>query len=98
MLHAWAGVPGAYAEQAAAPAASLVKLPDGKIVAFDAVCTHAGCTVEWDPGYALLVCPCHGAAFDPAHDAQVVAGPTDLPLTPIPIHVDTASGRISVNA
>ncbi|MGZ8514964.1 MAG: TQO small subunit DoxD, partial [Candidatus Limnocylindrales bacterium] len=44
----------------------LVKLADGKIVAFDAVCTHAGCTVEWDPSYDLLVCPCHGAAFDPA--------------------------------
>jgi len=27
----------------------LVKLADGRIVAFDAVCTHAGCTVEWDP-------------------------------------------------
>jgi thiosulfate dehydrogenase [quinone] large subunit len=76
----------------------LVKLADGKIVAFDAVCTHAGCTVEWDPSYDLLVCPCHGAAFDPAHDAQVVAGPTNTPLAPIPIHVDTASGRITVNA
>ena len=48
-----------------------MKLSDGSIVAFDAVCTHAGCTVEWDPGYDLLVCPCHGAAFDPAHGAQV---------------------------
>ncbi len=76
----------------------LVKLADGSIVAFDAVCTHAGCTVEFDPSYDLLVCPCHGAAFDPAHDAQVVAGPTNQPLTPIPIHVDTASGRITVNA
>jgi thiosulfate dehydrogenase [quinone] large subunit len=76
----------------------LVKLADGKIVAFDAVCTHAGCTVEWDPTYDLLVCPCHGAAFDPAHDVQAVAGPTNTPLSPIPIHVDTASGRISVNA
>ena len=76
----------------------LVKLEDGSIVAFDAVCTHAGCTVEWDPSYDLLVCPCHGAAFDPAHNAQVVAGPTNTPLSPIPIHVDTASGRISVNA
>ena len=76
----------------------LVKLPDGKVVAFDAVCTHAGCTVEWDPGYELLVCPCHGAAFDPAHEAQVVAGPTRTPLSPIAIHVDTVSGRITVNA
>lgn len=76
----------------------LVKLSDGSIVAFDAVCTHAGCTVEYDASYALLVCPCHGAAFDPAHDAQVVAGPTNQPLARIPIHIDTASGRITVNA
>ncbi|HEX7949652.1 MAG TPA: TQO small subunit DoxD [Candidatus Limnocylindrales bacterium] len=76
----------------------LIKLADGKIVAFDAICTHAGCTVEWDPTYDLLICPCHGAAFDPAHGAQVVAGPTNTPLSPIPIHVDTASGRITVNA
>ena len=76
----------------------VLKLPDGKIVAFDTVCTHAGCTVEWDPSYDLLVCPCHGAAFDPAQEAQPVAGPTRTPLSPIPIHVDTASGRITVNA
>jgi thiosulfate dehydrogenase [quinone] large subunit len=76
----------------------LLKLSDGTIVAFDAVCTHAGCTVQYDPGYRLLLCPCHGAAFDPAHQAQVVAGPTDIPLAPIPIHVDTASGRITLNA
>ena len=28
----------------------VVKLPDGSLAAFDAVCTHAGCTVEWDIG------------------------------------------------
>lgn len=76
----------------------LLKLGDGSIVAFDAVCTHAGCTVEYDRGSGYLLCPCHGAAFDPTHDAQVVAGPTDQPLAPIPIHVDTASGRITINA
>lgn len=76
----------------------LLKLADGSIVAFDAVCTHAGCTVQYDPGYGLLLCPCHGAAFDPTHDGQVVAGPTNQPLAPIPIHVDTASGRITLNA
>ena len=76
----------------------LLKLADGSIVAFDAVCTHAGCTVEYDPSYRLLVCPCHGAAFDPTHDAQVVTGPTNQPLAAIPIHVDLASGRITLNA
>jgi thiosulfate dehydrogenase (quinone) large subunit len=76
----------------------LLKLGDGSIVAFDAVCPHAGCTVEYDRSYGYLLCPCHGAAFDPTHDAQAVAGPTNQPLAPIPIHVDTASGRITINA
>ena len=74
----------------------LIKLRDGKIVAFDTVCTHAGCTVEYDRRSGYLICPCHGAAFDPAQQAQVIAGPTDQPLATIPIHVDTASGRITL--
>lgn len=74
----------------------LLKLHDGSIVAFDTVCTHAGCTVEYDRGSGFLLCPCHGAAFDPTNDAQAVAGPTDQPLARIPIHVDTASGRITL--
>ncbi len=74
----------------------LLKLADGSFVAFDAVCTHAGCTVEYDRGSAFLLCPCHGAAFDPAHEAEVVAGPARRPLASIPIHVDSASGRITL--
>ena len=74
----------------------LIKLRDGTIVAFDTVCTHAGCTVEYDHRSGYLICPCHGAAFDPAQQAQVIAGPTDQPLATIPIRVDTASGRITL--
>jgi thiosulfate dehydrogenase [quinone] large subunit len=74
----------------------LIKLRDGTIVAFDTVCTHAGCTVEYDHRSGYLICPCHGAAFDPAQQAQVIGGPTDQPLAAIPIHVDTVSGRITL--
>jgi len=73
-------------------------MPDGTIVAFDTVCTHEGCTVEYDRGSGFLLCPCHGAVFDPRNDAQAVAGPTNTPLTPVPIHVDTATGRITLVA
>jgi thiosulfate dehydrogenase (quinone) large subunit len=70
--------------------AAIVKLPNGSIVCYDAVCTHAGCIVEYDSSYKLLVCPCHGGAYDPAHGAAVVAGPPPVPLTQIPIQVNAA--------
>jgi thiosulfate dehydrogenase [quinone] large subunit len=74
----------------------IIKLRDGTFVAFDTVCTHAGCTVEYDRASGYLICPCHGAAFDPANQAEAIAGPTDQPLAVIPIHIDTASGRITL--
>jgi thiosulfate dehydrogenase [quinone] large subunit len=75
--------------------AVVVHTPGGQFVAYDAVCTHAGCTVQYDPSYKLLVCPCHGGAFDPAQNAQVVAGPPPAPLTALPIHIDS-KGNISL--
>jgi thiosulfate dehydrogenase [quinone] large subunit len=74
----------------------LVKLASGKVVAFDAVCTHAGCTVDFDAPSGLLFCPCHGATFDPAHGASVLGGPTNVPLTALPISIDSKTGAISL--
>jgi thiosulfate dehydrogenase (quinone) large subunit len=76
----------------------IVKLPDGTFVAFDAVCTHEGCTVAWDAAASVLLCPCHGAAFDAANQAAVLAGPTRQPLAPLPITVDAATGTIYLTA
>ena len=78
--------------------AVIVKLADGSFVAFDAVCTHAGCTVQWDRTDKVLLCPCHDAAFDPTRGAAVLQGPTNQPLASIPIVVDPASGAISLRA
>lgn len=56
----------------------------GNVVAFSAICTHAGCTVN--PGGAQLNCPCHGSVFS-AFTGQVVQGPAPLPLPQVPVHV-----------
>ncbi len=60
----------------------------GQFLAFDAVCPHAGCTVEYDPSAALLVCPCHGSQFNAATGA-VEVGPAATGLNRITI----AEGR-----
>ncbi|HXD79970.1 MAG TPA: TQO small subunit DoxD [Candidatus Acidoferrum sp.] len=69
-----------------------VSLGGGNVVAFDAVCTHAGCTVSYDSGQKLLTCPCHGATFDPAHGAAVTGGPAPTPLAPIALQIGTDGG------
>lgn len=76
--------------------AVVVKLSDGTFVAYDTVCTHQGCTVEWDARDGVLLCPCHGAAFDPAQSARVLAGPARQPLAALPIAIDAATGTITL--
>ncbi len=76
----------------------VVQLQDGSFAAFDAVCTHAGCTVSYVEHFKALVCPCHGAAFDPNNHGAVLQGPTLEPLTELPITVDGTTGRIYLKA
>jgi thiosulfate dehydrogenase [quinone] large subunit len=75
--------------------AALVRLADGSVAAYSRVCTHAGCLVGYNPQAQLLVCPCHGAEFDPSQDAQPVPGsPTSTPLQMIRVVVDKATGDV----
>ena len=50
----------------------------GEIRAFDAVCTHEGCPLGWNPEQRLIRCPCHGGAYDVS--GKVVDGPPPAPL------------------
>jgi Rieske Fe-S protein len=77
-----------YADAATGQPEVLVRLPDGKFVAYSAVCTHQGCTVAYRSQSRKLVCPCHGGTFDPARGAAVVSGPPPRPLPEMEIKVE----------
>lgn len=46
------------------------------VIAVNSLCTHQGCTVDWDGG--AFACPCHGSSFNP--DGTVASGPANEPL------------------
>lgn len=51
---------------------------EGEFMAFSAVCTHQGCTVQ-SVAEGKITCPCHGSQFS-AEDGSVVTGPASTPL------------------
>jgi len=58
--------------------AVLVNGSDGRLQAFNAVCTHLNCTVSYESDTATLYCPCHNGRFDLA--GNVISGPPPRPL------------------
>ena len=64
--------------------AYVVQPSRGRFLAFDAICPHQGCTVQFTG--SQFQCPCHGAVFD-ATNGSVLQGPAQRPLAAISIHV-----------
>ena len=64
--------------------AYVVQPTSGHYVAFSAICTHAGCTVNFDQSSDEFVCPCHGSVYN-AVTGAVISGPAPSPLPSIPV-------------
>jgi Rieske Fe-S protein len=65
------------------------------VVAYSAICPHAGCEVEgWVAEQGLLECPCHNSRYDPHNAAAIVEGPTTRPLAALPLKV--VDGKLTV--
>lgn len=71
----------------------LVIRGDGNTVhAFSAICTHQGCTVAFNQSANSIICPCHGAQYNPATGAAT-KGPATRALATINVQVD-ANGNV----
>lgn len=53
--------------------------------AISSICTHFGCTVQWDAESNKFNCPCHGSQYDA--QGRVVRGPAKRPLALLPVVV-----------
>jgi Rieske Fe-S protein len=69
-------------------ASLLIRLATGNFVACERACTHQGVAVNYDPQSKMLICPAHGAIFDPQNGFAHVSGPGNGPLTSVAIRVN----------
>ena len=83
-----------FSDPATGNPAWMVCLSQGNFAAFSAVCTHAGCTVQYQANTKEFICPCHGGVFS-ARNGQVLGGPPPTPLPSIPVQV--SNGQLYVD-
>lgn len=81
--------------------AVLLRVSENEYRAYSRRCTHAGCSVDFDPRSRYLVCPCHRGAFEP-NVGRVMFGPPRFPLDEIVLELRAgghiwAVGKISRN-
>jgi cytochrome b6-f complex iron-sulfur subunit len=56
----------------------VVRVSDTQLVALSAICTHAGCSMDYVATQQLLDCACHGSQFSTA--GAVLRGPANRSL------------------
>jgi rieske iron-sulfur protein len=73
---------------------TLERSADG-VVAYSAICPHAGCEVDgWLAEQRILECPCHNSRYDPRDAAAIIDGPTTRALAALPLK--TVDGKLTV--
>jgi Rieske Fe-S protein len=72
----------------------LIHTPDGQIKAFDGICTHLDCTVQYSQERQQIWCACHNGRYD--LNGINVGGPPPRPLPAFKVNIDE-SGDIFVS-
>lgn len=74
--------------------AMLIHHTDNTWTALTAVCTHLGCTVQYEPAMNRIHCACHGGVYDPRTGANV-SGPPPRPLKLFKVTVGAADVQVA---
>jgi cytochrome b6-f complex iron-sulfur subunit len=74
--------------------AMLIHHEDGRWISMTAVCTHLGCTVQYEPQMDRIHCGCHGGVYNPYTGANV-SGPPPKPLRLFKVAVSEAGVQVS---
>lgn len=72
----------------------LIHHESGEWVAFNAICTHLGCTVQYKPELGRIACACHGGQYDPK-TGDNISGPPPKPLMKFAVKVNKGSVLVS---
>jgi cytochrome b6-f complex iron-sulfur subunit len=74
--------------------AMLIHHQDGRWIAMTAVCTHLGCTVQYEAQGDRIHCGCHGGVYN-AYTGANVSGPPPKPLKLFKVAVAEAGVNVS---
>ena len=74
--------------------AMLIHHEDGRWIALTAVCTHLGCTVQYEPQADRIHCGCHGGVYN-AYTGANVSGPPPKPLKLFKVAVNEIGVNVS---
>ncbi len=74
--------------------AMLIHHGDDRWIALTAVCTHLGCTVQYEPLADRIHCACHGGVYN-AYTGANVSGPPPKPLKLFKVAVNDTGVQVS---
>lgn len=74
--------------------AMLIHHEDGRWISMTAVCTHLGCTVQYEPEADRIHCACHGGVYN-AYTGANVSGPPPRPLNLFKVAVNDTGVVVS---
>ncbi|MBC8870260.1 MAG: ubiquinol-cytochrome c reductase iron-sulfur subunit [Planctomycetes bacterium] len=69
----------------------VIRTPDDEIKAFNAICTHVDCTVEYRAEDGDIFCNCHNGVYD--LNGRNVSGPPPRPLEVYKVTLRGESGK-----